>query len=127
MKYLISNNHRVTYTPVPPEMNIAPELQCTFTSTSHHHLDSHHSPTDASRTNVHKNFAIARLQTRFLYQMHLMLRVIECCDVCILRACFSRFQDSELGVIQDFARVIDLGSYLSSHKYRWNSSTDQIA
>lgn len=107
-KYLISNDHRVAYTTMSPEMNVAPELQCTITPMDQHRINNYHSPADAGRTNVHKDLTITRFETGFLYQMYLMLRVIECCDVCIFRACLARLQDSELGMVQDLARVIDL-------------------
>ena len=50
----------------------------------------------------------SRLQSRLLYEMDLMLRVIESGNVCVTGKFLARFQDSKLRVIQDFARVVNV-------------------
>jgi hypothetical protein len=46
---------------------------------------------------------------RLLHKMNLMLRIIEGRNVCSRLWFLSLLQDPEIGMIQDLARVIDLG------------------
>ena len=57
---------------------------------------------------MHKDLTYSGFESRFFHEMDFMLRVIESCNVRITAWFLVRWQDSELGVIQDLAGIVDL-------------------
>lgn len=84
LTHLVSHHHGIANPSMLPEMNIAPTsvlmISC-ITMTK----DQIHLPANTSGTDVYKNLARARFQSRLLHNMYLMLRIVKCCDIGITR------------------------------------------
>jgi hypothetical protein len=106
-KHLISDDHGISNSPMLPEMNITPAFHNALPTTNNE-SEILHLPANSSGANVHKDLTRARFRSRLLYKVYLMPRIIESCDVCIARWFLVSSQYSELGMIQDFSRAIDL-------------------
>jgi hypothetical protein len=57
---------------------------------------------------MEENLTRTRLGTRFLYEMDFVSWIVEGGNICLRRWLFSLLQHSELWMIQNFARVVDL-------------------
>lgn len=73
---------------------------------------------------MYENLSGTRFQARFLDNVNLVLRIVECGNIGITRRLLVGLEDPEVGVLQDYLGIVELsirGCDLDRH-CAWNTS-----